>query len=194
MLPWGYFANTFTGTSATFLVNAGLFGKVYFPRLLVPLAACISHLVGVAIQGILFYAMWSYYRYSGSSALSMPISVLLSPLVILHIAVLGLGFGLWMSALTAKYRDFIQVSAFIVNIWIYATPVIYPLSLIPERWKLAVLLNPVTMPVEAFKAITLGHGSVTFAGYMASLGITAVVLLSGLTIFQKVERTFVDVV
>ena len=116
------------------------------------------------------------------------------PLLILQIAALSLGVGLWMSALTAKYRDFSHLSGFLIQIWMYATPVIFPLSLIPEKWRWLVVLNPMTMPVESFKYIFLGQGQVDPFYLGISIIVSATVVFTGLLIFQRAERTFVDVV
>lgn len=196
MLPWSYFAATFNGTSSTLLNNAGLFGKVYFPRLLVPISATLSCLIPLLIQSVMFAAFWCYYKYQNLTgpALHFGGATAILPLIAFQVGALGLGFGLWMSALTAKYRDFLQVSAFVVNVWMYATPVVFPLSMIPEERRWIVMLNPMTMPVEAFKLILLGQGTVTLSHCLASLFVTMIVFCSGVFVFQHVERTFVDVI
>jgi lipopolysaccharide transport system permease protein len=114
------------------------------------------------------------------------------PLLIVQIGALSLGAGLWMSALTAKYRDFAQLSGFLVQIWMYATPVIFPLSLIPEKWRYLVVLNPMTMPVEGMKYMFLGQGDIDPFYFSISVIVTVAMFFSGLGVFQKVERTFVD--
>src|SRR5205823_6302857 len=116
------------------------------------------------------------------------------PLMLLQVAALSLGVGLWLSALTAKYRDFIFLSGFIIQIWMYATPVIYPLSQIPEKWRWLAVLNPMTMPVEAIKVMFLNQGTIITAYVALSVGVTILLLLSGVLIFNKVEETFVDTV
>ena len=196
MLAWSYFANTFGSTSTTLVGNAGLFGKVYFPRMVVPLSTLLSNLFAFAIQLATFLLFWAFFKYftPGGAHIQMRWQVIALPLLILHLAALSLGVGLWMSALTAKYRDFAQLSGFMIQLWMYGTPVIFPLSVIPLTWRWLVLLNPMTMPTEAFKYIFLGQGFCNTGYYAISAIITVVVLVTGQMIFQKVERNFVDVV
>ena len=194
LLGWTYFAQTFQSTSGTLVNNAGLFGKAYFPRLVVPLSAVVTNFLAFALQFGTLATVWLYmklFTVSGS-ALSLSWQLIWLPLIVLQLAALSLGAGLWLSALTTRYRDFTFLVPFIVQIWMYATPVIYPLSRIPERWRWVAILNPMTAPVEAIKLVTLGHGTVT-AGYLAtSVGVTLLMLLSGVVLFNRVERTFVD--
>src|SRR6516165_5296704 len=149
LLGWNYFAQTFQSTSGTLVVNAGLFGKVYFPRLIVPLSAVISNLVALAIQFATFLAAWIYFKLftDAGELFGFSVGIVWLPLVLFQVAALSLGVGLWLSALTAKYRDFTFLSGFIIQLWMYATPVIYPLSQIPEKWRWIAVLNPMTMPV-----------------------------------------------
>lgn len=196
LLGWNFFANTFTGTSNTLAANAGIFGKVYFPRLIVPIATVISGGIALGIQLVTFLLVWASYRYGTPAGGDLQLSwtVLWFPLALLQIAVLSLGAGLWMSALTAKYRDFAFLSGFLVQLWMYATPVIYPLSAVPARWRWLAAINPMTVPVDAIKAIFLGQGVVTPTLALISGLVTLVILLGGLVVFGKVERTFVDTV
>lgn len=196
MLGWSYFSNTFTSTSTTLVTNAGLFGKVYFPRLVVPISTVISNLFAFLIQLATFLAFWIYFKYFNAAGAHFNVrwEVVALPLLVLQIGVLSLGVGLWMSALTAKYRDFTHLSGFVVQLWMYATPVIFPLSMIPQQWRWLVVLNPMTMPVESFKYIFLGQGNVDPTYLLISVLVTIFVGFSGLFIFQKVERTFVDVI
>jgi lipopolysaccharide transport system permease protein len=196
MLAWSYFANTFASTSSTFVSNAQLFGKVYFPRLVVPLSSVISNLFAFGLQLATFLVFWVYFKWLAASAgqFAMRWELVTLPFIVFQLGCLSLGVGLWMSALTAKYRDFTHLSSFIVQLWMYATPVIFPLSLIPNRWRWLVVLNPMAMPVEAFKYVFLGQGSVDPFYYGVSVAVTAIVLLTGFLLFQKVERTFVDTV
>jgi lipopolysaccharide transport system permease protein len=196
LLGWNFFANTFTGTSNTLAANAGIFGKVYFPRLIVPIATVISGGIALVIQLVTFLLVWAWYRYGTPAGGDLQLSwtVLWFPLALLQIAILSLGAGLWMSALTAKYRDFAFLSGFLVQLWMYATPVIYPLSAVPARWRWLAAINPMTVPVDAIKAIFLGQGVVTPTLALISGLVTLVILLGGLVVFGKVERTFVDTV
>jgi lipopolysaccharide transport system permease protein len=196
LVGWNYFAQTFQSTSGTLINNAGLLGKVYFPRLIVPLSAVISNLLALGLQLATFLVFWMYFRFFTASGASLEIdrSLVLFPLLMLQVAALSLGVGLWLSALTAKYRDFTFLTGFIIQIWMYATPVIYPLSQIPERWRWLAVLNPMTMPVETVKYMFLGRGTVTVEFVAMSVGITIALLLSGVLVFNKVEKTFVDTV
>ena len=196
LLGWSYFAQTFQSTSGTLVANADLFGKVYFPRLVVPLSAVISNLLAFALQLATFLCFWTYFKFFSTAGASFGFSgaIVGFPLVVLQIAALSLGVGLWLSALTAKYRDFTYLSGFIIQIWMYATPVIYPLSQIPEGWRWVAVLNPMTMPVETIKYMLLGQGVVVPFYLALSVAMTVVLLLSGVLVFNKVEKTFVDTV
>jgi len=196
LLGWNYFAQTFQSSSSTLVANAGLFGKVYFPRLVVPLSAVISNLFAFALQLAMLLAFWIYFKLftSAGGLFGFSAGIVWLPLVLLQIAALSLGVGLWLSALTAKYRDFTFLSGFIIQLWMYATPVIYPLSQIPEKWRWIAVLNPMTMPVEAIRIMFLGQGTVVEAHLLLSLSMTVLLLLSGILVFNKVEKTFVDTV
>ena len=196
LLGWSYFAQTFQHTSTTLIANAGLFGKVYFPRLVVPLSSVISNLIALAIQLGTFLCFWMWFKFftTASSTFSFTIGIVWIPLLIVQISALSLGVGLWLSALTAKYRDFVFLSTFIIQIWMYATPVIYPLSQIPEKWQWVAVLNPMSMPVEAMKYMFLGQGVVVPAYFAVSVGMTIFLLFTGVLLFNKVEKTFVDTV
>jgi lipopolysaccharide transport system permease protein len=196
LLGWNYFAQTFQSTSGTLVGNAGLFGKVYFPRLVVPLSAVISNFFALALQLATLLAVWVYFKLftSAGGLFGFSSAIIWLPLVLLQVAGLSLGTGLWLTALTAKYRDFMFLTGFIVQIWLYATPVIYPLSQIPEKWRWIAVLNPMAMPVEAIKVMFLGQGTIVVAYLVLSVSVTFLLLLSGLLVFNKVEKTFVDTV
>jgi lipopolysaccharide transport system permease protein len=196
LLGWNYFAQTFQNASGTLINNAGIFGKVYFPRLVVPLAALVSNLMTFALQLSFMLCFWVYFKYFTATGTAFGLSgaVVFLPLVVAQIALLSLGVGLWLSALTAKYRDFVLLSAFVIQIWMYATPVIYPLSQIPERWRWLAIVNPMTMPVEALKYMFLGRGVVASAYAAISIGLALLAFISGLIVFNKVEKTFIDTV
>jgi lipopolysaccharide transport system permease protein len=196
LLGWNYFAQTFQNTSGTLVNNAALFGKVYFPRLVVPLAALISNFFAFALQLATLLAVWIYFKlFTGVGGLfGFSVEIVLLPAVLLQVAALSLGVGLLLSALSAKYRDFTFLSGFIIQIWMYATPVIYHLSQIPEKWQWIAVLNPMAMPVEAIKLMFLGAGTVMPAYLALSAATTVLMLLSGLLVFNKVEKTFVDAV
>jgi len=196
LLGWNYFAQTFQSTSGTLVNNAGLFGKVYFPRLVVPLSAVISNFFAFALQLATLLVMWLYFKlFTGAGGLfGFSPGIIYFPLILIQIAALSLGVGLWLSALTAKYRDFTFLSGFIIQLWLYATPVIYPLSQIPEKWRWIAVLNPMTMPVEAIKVMFLGTGTIIASHLALSVAVTIFLLISGVLIFNKVEKTFIDTV
>jgi len=193
-LGWNYFAQTFSSNSATLVANAGLFSKVYFPRLIVPLAALISNLLAFAIQAATFAAFFFYFKYVRSAAgFGLSPHVWLLPLLVLQTALLSLGVGLVMSALTAKYRDLTHVSALLIQVWMYATPVIYPLSKFPQKWRWLGALNPMTPIVESYRLLLLGTGTVKPVDVACSIAATVVLVAAGLLLFGRVERTFVDI-
>ncbi len=193
IVGWNYFSTCLNDTSQTFLKNASIFGKVYFPRLAMPISIVISNLVSFIIQ-FLFLLCFLLYFSLGGADLSMGIEVLILPFLVLLMAGLGLGFGIIISSLTTKYRDLTHLVGFGVSLWMYATPIIYPLSEIPERYKMFVLANPMTPLIETFKTVLLGVGSVNYLYLLYSLVFTIVLLAIGVLIFNKVERTFMDTV
>jgi lipopolysaccharide transport system permease protein len=195
LVAWNYFAQTFQTTSTTLVANANLFGKVYFPRLIVPLSAVISNLIAFAIQLGTFLCLWLYYKlFTAASGFAISSTIVFFPLLLLQLAALSLGAGLWMTSLTVKYRDFVHLSVFLIQLWMYATPVIYPFSQIPGRWQWVAALNPMAMPAEAMRIMFLGKGTVEPVYLAISAGVTLAILLSGAMLFSRVERTFVDTV
>lgn len=195
LLPWNYFSQTFTSTSATLTTNASLFGKVYFPRLIVPLSSVMSGMISFGIQFALFAAVFAMHWIADPMLQVGPRwQLLFLPLLVLQLGALSLGVGLWLAALTTKFRDFTVLSGFLIQLWMYITPVIYPLANVPDKWQWAAALNPMTMPVEAFRYTLLGIGSVGPVLLGISLGVTVAALISGIYVFQKVEKTFVDVI
>ncbi len=196
MVLWNYFSQCVSGTSTVFVANARLFGKVYFPRLIVPLAVVTSNLIGVALKLFSFAGFWLYFQYFTAAGGTFRITawVLLLPLFVLQTAALGLGVGLWMTSLTAKYRDLKQVLGTIVHLWMYVTPVIYPLSEVPARWRWAVSINPMTGITEATRYALLGAGTVNPEYMLYSALGTILLLVSGVLMFSRTERTFIDTV
>lgn len=195
-LAWNYFANVFGATGNSLAGNAAIFSKVYFPRLIPPIALCGSSLIAFGIQFAVFAAFWFYHYFFTPFGASLHVtwSLLLFPLLILQIAALGLGVGLVLSSVTAKYRDFQHLTGYLLQIWMYATPVIYPLSRIPEEWRWVAHLNPMASLVELTRVVLLGVGEVTFAGHLLSVALTVSVLLAGIVLYQRTARTFVDTV
>jgi lipopolysaccharide transport system permease protein len=190
---WNYFADCLTKTSTVFRDNANIFGKVYFPRLIMPLSIVVSNLVRFAVQMILFFMMLGYYAYTGAN-FHLNATVLLFPVLVLLMALLGLGLGLIITALTTKYRDLAFLITFGVQLMMYATTVIYPLSAAPSAYKWVIELNPMTGIIEAFRYGFLGEGSLTLQTLGYSVIFTLVSLFLGVIIFNKTEKTFVDTV
>ncbi len=190
---WNYFAESLKNTSNTFTKNATIFGKVYFPRLVAPISTVISGLIQFFIQFLFLIAFMVYFGLKGAD-FSPNIYVLLIPILIVLMAGLGLGFGIIISSLTTKYRDLTNLVGFGVQLWMYATPIIYPLSEIPEKYKWAIIANPVTPIVETFRYALLGTGSFSYS-YLAYSFIFMIIILSiGIILFNKIEQSFMDTV
>ena len=190
---WSYFASCLTSTSDTFVGNANLFSKVYFPRLVVPISVVISNLITFGVQFLFFLGFFLYFLLSGADIILTPWAFSL-PLLILLMAGLGLGFGIIISSLTTKYRDLRYLVTFGVSLWMYATPVIIPVSSFPERWRWVADLNPVTPIIETFRAGFLGAGDASWARLGYSAIFMVVVVFVGVVIFNRVEKTFIDTV
>ena len=194
-LGWNYFAANFNSNSATLVNNAALFSKVYFPRLIVPLSALISNIFAFGIQFVTFVFFYLYFKGTMEpAAFSINWHVAFLPLLLLLTALLSLGIGLLMSAITAKYRDLMHISALIIQIWMYATPVIIPLSQFPKKWQWVIALNPMTAIVESYRFMLLGNGTVHPDHLIYSVAVTFLLLAAGLLAFGRVEKTFVDTV
>jgi lipopolysaccharide transport system permease protein len=190
---WGYFSACLNSGADVFIGNAGLFGKVYFPRLTVPISKVFSNLISVGIQFATLIIFYLYYALTGATV--RPTWWFFAfPLLVAQLAALGIGFGMIISALTTKYRDFRQLVAFGVSLWMYATPIVYPFSQVPARYRWVMAVNPVSAPIEAFRAAFYGVGGVSPAMMWMSAGVTIVVLFLGLILFNRNERTFVDVI
>ncbi len=190
---WQYFADCLTKTSNTFTVNQSVFGKVYFPRLIVPLSVVISNLVRMGIQLLLFAVIYLYYIIIGV-IVSPNLYALLIPLLIFMLSGLALGFGIIISSLTTKYRDLTILFSFIVQLWMFATPIIYPLSAMSPKKQWIMALNPVTSIVEAFKYGTMGVGTFNWYQLGYSFVIMLFVLAAGIIVFNRVQRSFMDTV
>ena len=193
---WNYFADCLTKTSSVFTTNAGLFGKVYFPRLIVPLSIVISNLIRFGVQMALFVVMMVVYWVKGSSF--HPNSyLLLFPFLLALMAMLGLGLGMIISAMTTKYRDLTFLITFGIQLLMYLTTVIYPLSAFKTRYPHYLWLveyNPMTSIIEAFRYGFLGQGTFSMLSLGITTAITMLILLLGIIIFNRVERTFIDTV
>jgi lipopolysaccharide transport system permease protein len=190
---WNYFADCLTKTSTVFKDNSNIFGKVYFPRLILPLSIVSSNLVRFGVQMLLFFSMMGYYYWQGA-AFTPTWALLIFPLLVLMMALLGLGLGLIITAMTTKYRDLAFLVTFGVQLLMYTTTVIYPLSAAPEKYKHIIELNPMTGIIEAFRYSFLGKGEFSALSLGYSALITLLVLFFGIIIFNKTEKSFVDTV
>lgn len=190
---WSYFSGVLTGTSGTFTGNAGIFGKVYFPRLAVPVAGLLSKLIAFGIQFLFFLVFLAIFMLQGA-AVAPNAWALLTPVLLLMMAELGLGLGIIVSALTTRYRDLAIVVGFGVQLLMYATPVIYPLSVLPEPYRTWMLLNPMAPIMEIFRHAYLGAGQVSLSLLLYAAALISLILFVGILLFNRVERTFMDTV
>lgn len=194
ILLWNYFQECFNVSSDVFGANASVFGKVYFPRLVVPLSGVSSNLLKMFIQLCIFVVIYAGYVVSGRFSSSLSFSLLLFPLLVFMVAMHGMSWGLIVSSLTTKYRDLKFLIAFGLQLFMYATPVIYPLSVAPEKYRDIIALNPLTPIFEAFKYSCLGCGSLDWAGLAYSFVFMTITLFLGTVIFSRTEKTFMDTV
>lgn len=192
-IAWTYFSGCLTATSTTFTANSSIMGKVYFPRLVMPISTVISQLIAFGIQAIFFVAFLIYYCVIGADV-HPNVYMLLTPVLILQLALLGLGFGIIISALTTKYRDLAMVVGFGTQIWMYLTPVAYDIGIIPERLMDIYMLNPVTPVICMLRYAFLGIGELQLEYYTMSWIVTIFVVFVGIIMFNRVEKTFMDTV
>jgi lipopolysaccharide transport system permease protein len=191
---WNYFSNCLTSTSNTFVTNAGIFGKVYFPRLVLPLSIVISNIVRFGIQFLLLLAFMVFYAFKGHP-IQINVFWLALPVLVIVMAGIGLGLGIIISSLTTKYRDFVVLLSFVVQLAMYATPIVYPLSFLQNSlYRRVIEMNPLTSIVECFRYILFGRGTFTTASLAYSGAFMLAVLFIGVIIFNKVEKTFMDTV
>ena len=191
---WGYFSSCVSATSNSFVTNADIFGKVYFPRIIMPLVAVTTNLLTFAMQLVIFAAFYIYYAATGTE-LAIHWQVVLFPFLILLLAFMAVGFGMIFSSLTTKYRDLQVMLNKIISLWVYVTPVIYPLSLVRNpKLHMAMSLNPVTPVMEAVKYSLLGQGQFSWLWLGYSTVFTLFLLVVGLMLFNKVQKSFMDTV
>lgn len=190
---WAYFSTCLTKTASTFITNAAVFGKVYFPRLVTPISTVISGLINFAVQFAMFIAFVAYYAIT-TNTVHPNMYMLLTPVLLLLLAMLSLGCGIIISSLTTKYRDLAVLVSFGVQLWMYMTPIVYPVSQIAEKWRSLFLLNPVAPIVEAFRYAFLGAGSIPWASLGISVVTTTIILFIGIVLFNKVQKTFMDTI
>lgn len=191
---WIFFSSCVTKNASTFTANANVFGKVYFPRLTIPVSNVLASIVQFGVQMLMVLAFLAFYVIAGQVHPHWE-AWLLIPVVLVHLGLLGLGFGIIISSLTTKYRDLAILVTFGVQLWMYATPIVYPLSQLGDGlMKTILLINPVTAPVEVFRYAVLGQGAIFPQYLVLSWAITLVVIVIGVMIFNKVEKTFMDTV
>jgi lipopolysaccharide transport system permease protein len=192
-VAWNYFSTTLLKTSDTFTQNASIFGKVYFPRLTVPVSIVISNLIQFAIQFTLLALIIIYYSFNGYD-FHFDLTLLLIPVMLLILAGLGLGFGILISSLTTKYRDLKQLISFGVQLWMYITPIIFPLSSVSGKYRIFFVMNPLTGIIETFRTILLGVGHMNYFYLGYSAAFMLVLLVIGVIMFNRIERNFMDYV
>ena len=186
---WGYFSSTLQSTSNTFISNRGTMGKVYYPRLVSPIATALSQLVSFGIQFTMFLAIWFFFIARGGTSIRVSPMLLLIPLLLVQMIILSLGFGTIISAATTKYRDLAMLVSFGLQLWQYACPIAYGLQLVPAR-----LMGPMTPIIATFRFAVFGFGYFDLGYYLLSWGVSIIVFLVGLIMFSRVERTFMDTI
>lgn len=191
-IAWGYFSGCLNSTANTFTGNAGIFGKVYFPRLVTPISTVLSQLITFGIQFFLFLIFLVIYWIKGN--VQPTLYALMLPLLLLEMAVMGLGVGIIISSLTTKYRDLVMLVGFGVQLWMYGTPVAYDIGIVPAKYMTLYMLNPMTPVITTFRKAFLGLGSFDLLYYLLSWAFTLMVLFIGIILFNKVEKTFMDTV
>lgn len=189
---WNYFSSCLNDTAVVFSKNSSMLGKVYFPRLIMPLSVVVSKLMQFGVQLALFFGVVLYFWFVGK--IQPNIWAFISPFLILLLALLSLGLGMIFSSLTVKYRDMVQLLTFGVSLFMYATPVIYPVSTIPDKYKTLILSNPLTPIFETFKYGFLGVGDVSIASLLYATIVTIIVFFIGVFVFNRVEKTFMDTI
>lgn len=192
-VTWSYFAACLTQTSNTFVTNREIFGKVFFPRMTVPIAIVITGLFQFIIQFVIFLGFLLYY-WSQGSQVGPTIMVFTLPLILLQMAILGLGMGILISSLVTKYRDLSFAMSFAVQIWMYLTPVVYPLTQVPEKYRIFYVLNPMVSIVESFRGALLGVSSIDPSHILISVIVTMGIFITGMVLFSRIEKTFMDTV
>ena len=191
---WGYFSSTLQATSNTFLANRTTMGKVYYPRLVSPIATALSNLISFGIQFVMFMVIWAIYYIRGGTSIRMTPALLLLPFIMIQMIIASVGFGIIISSVTTKYRDLAMLVGFGLQLWHYACPVAYGLQLIPEQWLSLYMLNPVTPIITTFRYAVFGFGYFDPGYYLISWVISLLVFCIGLILFSRIERTFMDTI
>lgn len=193
LVSWGYFADCLNRSAGTFTGNANIFSKVYFPRLSVPIANAITNLITFGIQFSVFLVVLGYFTWKGAP-IQTSWRVIVLPLLLLQMAMLGIGFGCIVSSLTTRYRDLAMLMGFFVQLWMYASCVLFPLSLYPKEWHWLLVLNPMVPVIESFRFAFLGAGTVEAYQLISGAVASLVIFVVGVVVFRHVERTFADTI
>ena len=192
---WNYFSGCMTQGANSLVSNTNVLTKVYFPRLIIPLSGVFTNLAHFALNLVMFFGFYGYFFFFTSSGMKPHWELVLFPLLVLQCALIGLGVGLWVAALTTKYRDLRFALTFLTQIWMYATPIVYPASLVVRpSMRLLLWSNPMSFIVESARWMFTGTGTVTIPAATLSIGMTLILLVSGLFLFNRVQRTFVDTI
>ena len=195
IIIWNYFSDSLIMTSATFTSNASLFGKVYFPRIIVPLSKIISGLVKFCVQCLMFFGFYIYYIFNNDQGITTSFeNLILLPVLVFQMGILGFGIGLIISSITTRYRDFSYLVNFGTQLLMYASPIVYPLSVVPEKYAKIIILNPITPSIEGFRHILVGQGLFDYGMFLNAAFSTFFIFVFGLILFNKVEKTFIDTV
>lgn len=194
IILWNYFSSCLLSSSNTFLTNASLFGKVYFPRLIIPLSTVFSNLLRFAVQLGMFIVLIIYFQVTRPGSVHIQWQIVFFPLVLISMAMMGLGLGMLISSMTTKYRDLSHLVTFGVQLFMYATPVVYPIAFLEGKASTALLLNPLSSVFEFYRFMFLGKGLVSTSGLIYSLTFSVVVLVVGIIVFSRVEKRFIDTV
>lgn len=194
IIAWTYFADCVLKTSNVFRDNAGIFGKVYFPRLVMPLSIVISNLVKLAIQFLLLAITVLYYEMMGINTFNPTLYLIASPILLLIMVIMGLGFGMIVSSITTKYRDIAFLVSFVMPLLMYASSVVYPLSTVSGKLKILILINPMTLVIEGFRKGIFGQGEFNLYSLLYLVVVSTLILVFGTVIFNKVQKDFVDTV
>ena len=191
---WTFFSTTLSATSNTFLANSATMGKVYYPRLVNPIATALSRLIPLGIQFAMFFCFWLYYLIQGETSIRISLLLLMIPLCVFQMIILATGLGIIISSVTTKYRDLAMLVGFGLQLWHYATPVAYGLQMVPEKWLRLYLVNPVTPIITTCRYAVFGFGYFDARYYLISWAISLMVFLIGLILFSRIERTFMDTI
>tara|TARA_B100001113_G_C21095138_1_gene616227 strand:+ start:1048 stop:1851 length:804 start_codon:yes stop_codon:yes gene_type:complete len=195
IIAWNYFSSCLNATSNTFVLNSNLFGKVYFPRIIMPLSKVISGLATFTVQLLMFFCFYFYYLVIGNNSINPSLKTFsLIPILIIQMAMLGQGLGMIISSLTTKYRDLTYLVTFGSQLLMYASPIVYPLSIVPDKYKTILIANPMTPVIEGFRLAFVGKGNLESGLFLYSIIITIIIFFSGILIFNRVEKSFIDTV